>query len=188
MSTYQCLTSIGYYAFEGCDSLTSITSYITDVFETGWGAFSDCNNATLYVPNGLVITYQSTAYWNRIKNIEEIPSVSLALSCNNKGKVMINGGVQFTNDMSEVSVYNGMENTFVFTPEENCQLEQVLIDGQDVTSSVENNKLTTKVQEGSKMIVMFSKSSVNANGDVNGDGNIDISDVVALVNMILGQQ
>jgi len=33
------------------------------------------------------------------------------------------------------------------------------------------------------MIVTFG----NSRYDVNGDGNIDISDVVALVNMILGQ-
>lgn len=115
--------------------------------------------------------------------IEDTPSISLALSCNNKGKVMINGGVQFTNNMDEVSVYDGKENTFIFQPKDNCELRQVLIDGLDVTLSVENNQLTTKVHEGSKMIVMFDKTS----NDVNGDGQVDISDVVRLVNIILGQ-
>ena len=177
------VTSIGDYAFSGCSGLTSITSYITDVFETGRNAFSGCSNATLYVPKGLVDAYQSIADWNRIEKIEEMPGIALAMSCNNKGKVTVNGGVQFTNDMGEVSVYDGTDNTFVFTPEENCQLEQVLIDGLDVTLSVKNNQLTTKVHEGSKMIVTFSKSS----GDMNGDGMVNISDVVALVNLILGQ-
>ena len=104
------------------------------------------------------------------------------MACNNKGKVTVNGGVQFTNDMGEVSVYDGTDNTFVFTPEENCELEQVLIDGLDVTLSVKNNQLKTKIRENSKMIVTFSKQ-----GDMNSDGRVDISDVVALVNMILGQ-
>ena len=176
------MTSIGNEAFSCCIGLTSVTSYITDVFETVQYVFYGCDNATLYVPKGLVSTYQSTADWNRIKNIEEIPGIALAISCNNKGKMKINGGVQFTNDMGEVSVYDGAENTFVFTPEENCQLEQVLIDGLDVTLSVKNNQLTTKIRENSKMIVTFSKQ-----GDMNGDGRVDISDVVALVNMILGQ-
>ena len=124
--------------------------------------------------------------WLSFKNVNTInviPDLSLAMSCNNKGKVIINGGVQFTNDMSEVNVYDGANNTFVFTPEENCQLEQVLIDGLDVTLSVKNNQLTTKIRENSKMIVTFSKSS----GDMNGDGMVNISDVVALVNLILGQ-
>ena len=175
------VTSIGDGAFSECSGLTSVTSYITNVFETESGAFYGCNNATLFVPRGLASTYRSTADWNRFNNIVE--SIALAMSCNNKGKVMVNGGVQFTNDMGEVSVYDSTDNTFVFTPEENCQLEQVLIDGLDVTLSVKNNQLTTKVHEGSKMIVTFSKSS----GDMNGDGMVNISDVVALVNLILGQ-
>ena len=59
----------------------------------------------------------------------------------------------------------------------------MLIDGLDVTVSVENNQLTTKVHEGSKMMVIFDKTGY----DVNGDGMVNISDVVALVNLILGQ-
>ncbi len=177
------LTSIGERAFWGCSSLTSIISYITDVFKTGLDAFKNCDNATLYVPKGLVDAYQSTADWNRFEKIEEMSGIALVMSCNNKGKVTVNGGVQFTNDMGEVSVYDGTDNTFAFTPEENCQLEQVLIDGLDITLSVKNNQLTTKVHAGSKMIVTFSKSS----GDMNGDGVVNISDVVALVNLILGQ-
>lgn len=177
------MTSIGNYAFIYCSGLTSVTSYITVIFETGLSAFVGCDNATLYVPKGLVNTYQSTADWKSINKIEEIPGIALAMSCNSKGKVTVNGGVQFTNDMGEVSVYDGTDNIFVFTPEENCQLKQVLIDGLDVTLSVKNNQLTTKVHEGSKMIVMFDKKGA----DVNGDGQLNISDVVALVNLILGQ-
>ena len=177
------VTSIGDYAFSGCSGLTSITSYITDVFKTGRNAFSGCDNTTLYVPKGLVGAYQSTADWNSIENIEEMPGITLAMACNNKGKVTVNGGVQFTNDMGEVSVYDGTDNTFVFTPEENCELEQVLIDGLDVTLSVKNNELKTKIHNNSKMIVTFSKTGY----DVNGDGAVDISDVVKLVNFILGQ-
>ena len=180
------VTRIGQSAFSNCSGLTSITSYITDIFETETNAFSGCDNATLYVPKGLVSTYRSTADWNRINWIEEIPEEipgAIVLSCNNKGKVIINGRVQFTNDMGEVSIYDGMDNNFVFIPNENCQLEQVLIDGLDVTLSIKNNKLTTMIRENSNMIVSFSKSS----GDLNGDGQVDISDVVTIVNMILGQ-
>ena len=177
------VTSIGISAFYGCLGLTSITSYITDVFETGDGAFSYCDKATLYVPAGLVSTYRSTKDWSRFSKIEEIPSIALVMACNNNGKVKVNGGVQFTNNIGEVSVYDGMESTFTFQPNENCELRQVLIDGLDVTRSVENNQLTTKVNEGSKMIVMFD----NKGSDVNGDGTVDISDVVQLVNIILGQ-
>ncbi|MBR2193500.1 MAG: leucine-rich repeat protein [Bacteroidaceae bacterium] len=177
------VTSIGLAAFSGCSGLISITSYITEVFETGRNSFIGCENATLYVPKGLVSTYRSTVDWDLFNKIEEIPGIALAMSCNNKGKVTVNGGIQFTNDMGEVSVYDGMDNSFIFQPKENCELRQVLIDGLDVTVSVENNQLTTKVHEGSKMMVIFDKTGY----DVNGDGNVDISDVVKLVNFILGQ-
>ncbi|MBO7558626.1 MAG: leucine-rich repeat protein [Bacteroidaceae bacterium] len=176
------VTSIGNSAFI-CRDLTSVISYITDVFETGKYAFDGCDNATLYVPEGLVSTYQSKADWSRFSKIEEIPSTSLTMSCNNKGKVKINGTTEFTNNVGKVGVFDGMDNTFIFQPNDKCELRQVLIDGLDVTLSVENNQLTTKVNEGSKMIVMFDKSGV----DVNGDGMVNISDVVALVNLILGQ-
>jgi hypothetical protein len=138
----------------------------------------------LYVPKGLVDTYKTTADWNSISNIEEmVYKIPLTLACNSKGKVLVNGGVEFSNDVDHVDVIDGKDNTFEFIPDENCKLEQVIIDGFDVMSSVKDNKLTAKIRENSKMIVTFSKSS----GDMNNDGNIDISDVVTLVNMILGQ-
>ena len=71
----------------------------------------------------------------------------------------------------------------VYVPEYDSEQLQVIIDGFDVMSSVKDNKLTAKIRENSKMIVTFSKSS----SDMNNDGNSDISDVVTLVNMILGQ-
>jgi len=175
------VTSIGNNAFYDCSNLKDITSEITDVFETGTYAFIGCYNATLYVPKGLVDTYKSTADWNRISNIEEM-MIPLTLACNSKGKVLVNGGVEFSNDVDHVDVIDGKDNTFEFIPNENCKLEQVIIDGFDVISSVKDNKLTAKIRENSKMIVTFSKQ-----GDLNNDGNIDISDVVTLVNMILGQ-
>jgi hypothetical protein len=179
------VTSIGNFSFSGCSGMTLITSYITEVFNTGTDAFNGCNKATLYVPKGLVITYRSTADWNRINWIEEMSEIisGVFISCNNKGKVIINGDVQFTNDLGEVNVKDGEDNIFVFQPNDNCQLKQVLIDGLDVTLSVENNQLTTKVNEGSKMIVIFDKAGY----DVNGDGQININDVVTLVNYILGK-
>ena len=51
--------------------MTSITSEITNVFETGYDAFSGCENATLYVPRGTKSQYQNTRDWNSITNIKE---------------------------------------------------------------------------------------------------------------------
>ena len=62
-------------------------------------------------------------------------------------------------------------------------LKQVLVNGEDVTGTVNNNRLTTTISRNSKMYVNFTQTDA----DVNGDGQIDISDVVTLVNIILGQ-
>lgn len=179
------VTSIAYEAFNNCINLTSVTSYITDVFETGQYAFRYCkDDATLYVPNGLVSTYQSTPDWNRFKNIKEIVKYTpLAMACTDYGKVTVNDNPDFYNDIRDVDVYDGRENTFAFKPNENCYLDRVLINGLDVTKSVKDNQLKTVILPGSKMMVVFSPIC----GDVNGDGRVDVNDVVSLVNIILAQ-
>jgi len=177
------VTSIGKRAFYNNFDLISIFSYITDVFVTGEDAFSDCEKATLYVPRGTVEAYQSTADWNSIGKIEEKPQ-AFVVSCNDKGKVrMINMGVQFTNNVVDVIINDGTDSLFYFEPNDNCVLKQVLIDGVDVTRSVRYNELKATVHQGSKMIVIFDEPSY----DVNGDGTVNITDVVNLVNFILGQ-
>ena len=200
------VTSIGYGAFQSCSNLTtavipssvtsigkrafynnfdliSIFSYITDVFVTGEEAFSECEKATLYVPRGTVEAYKLTADWNSISKIEEKPQ-AFVVSCNDKGRVrMIDVGVQFTNNVIDVIINDGTDNLFYFEPNDNCVLKQVLIDGVDVTRSVRNNELTATVHQGSKMIIIFDEPGY----DVNGDGTVNITDVVKLVNFILGQ-
>ena len=177
------VTSIGKRAFYNNFDLISIFSYITDVFVTGEEAFSDCKKATLYVPRGTVEAYKSKADWNSISKIEEKPQ-AFVVSCNDKGKVrMTNVGVQFTNNVVDVIINDGTDNLFYFEPNDNCVLKQVLIDGVDVTRSVSYNELKATVHQGSKMIVIFDEPSY----DVNGDGTVNITDVVNLVNFILGQ-
>jgi len=206
------VTSIGEKAFEHCSGLTSIVipnsvisidnrafycnleavySEITDLSAISLhsSAFSGNPNATLYVPHGLAVTYRTTPGWNVFKYIEEMKSEEdledypFLLSCNSKGGVTINDTIEFTNKIGAVDVLEGAENTFVFTPKANCKLEQVCLNGFDITLSVENNTLKAVVPSNSQMIVTFAKEA----GDLNNDGKMDISDVVSLVNLILGQ-
>lgn len=177
------VTSIADYAFSGCSGLTSITSHIKDVFETGSKAFNLCSKATLYVPHGFAEIYSKTADWSSLTKIEEFyERIPLAMACNDKGRVVINREINFTNKMAEVSIFEGIENHFSFAPYENCELGQVLLDGLDITKSVKENHLIANIREKSHMMVIF----VPKGADVNGDGQVDISDVVALVNIILG--
>lgn len=178
------VTSIEALALEGCSSLKSITSYITDVFKTGQMAFRGCENAILYVPKGLVETYKTTKDWNTFnKIVENFEKTPMTLSCNSKGSIDVNGIFEFSNSVAQVDVKKNEDNTFKFTPEEGCRLEQVSLNGFDISAMVKNNTLTTTIPENSTMIVTFARESA----DINGDGYVDISDVVRLVNIILGQ-
>jgi len=180
------MISIGDLAFYGCTNLESVYSEITDVFSIN--AFGNgSENATLYVPYGKKLTYIQTPGWNVFNDIIEmdpaIMNTSLLLSCNSKGSITINGTNVFTNKIGSVDILEDAENTIVFTPKANCKLEQVCFNGFDVTTSVENNTLKAVIPAKSQMVVTFA----NESGDMNNDGIINISDVVVLVNMILGQ-
>jgi len=165
--------------------LTSVISNITNVFNIDLSVFSGCENSILYVPNELVGTYKSRVGWNVFKSIVDVDSHlrPLQLSCNSKGNLTINGTTEFTNKIGYIDILDNSENTFVFTPKKNSKLEQVCLNGFDITPSVENNTLKAVIPAKSQMVVTFA----NESGDMNNDGIINISDVVLLVNMILGQ-
>lgn len=177
------VTSIGNNAFQGCTGLEVINSEITEVFVTGVDAFKGCENATLLVPAGTYVDYSGRSDWNRIvKIVESSEEYKMMLACNTKGIVLVNNEKTFTNMIAEVEIKENEENTFVFIPKANCKLEQVTLNGLDVISSVENNTLKAVIPVNTQMNVVFSKQ-----GDMNNDGIIDISDVVSLINLILGQ-
>ena len=182
------VTSIGDNAFYDCYSLRNITSEITDVFATGTNAFLGCSSdAKLQVPVGTADDYRSTADWNRFSNIVEYERiVTMTMACNTMGRVLVNSAPIVSNEICEVEVKDNVENRFAFLPDSNCSLTQVVLNGQDVTASVSKNILKIKTPEGSQMMVVFGKKE-GASADLNGDGSVDISDVVYLVNMILGQ-
>ena len=122
------VTSIGNYAISYCSGLEKIISNITDVFETEQMTFWGNENATLYVPEGLVSTYQSTVGWNQFNRIKEIPKL---------GDTNEDGDINISDVVSLVNRILGDSSSYYFY-------------------------------------------------DTNDDGAVNISDVVKLVNMILG--
>lgn len=176
------LKSIGNEAFQRCKSLETVTSYITEVFETGADAFDECENATLYVPKGLIRDYQSSADWNRFKFIKEFQTIPLQTSCNTDGCVIVNDYDRLDTGIGNVDVLGYDENVFTFIPKDRCRLYQVILNGLDITANVQNNTLTCTIPANSQMIVTFTSEQ----GDMNNDGTLDISDVVTIVNKILG--
>ena len=180
------VNSIGNYAFSNCTNLSTVYSKITNFFDIDKSVFSGSENTTLYVPKGMATTYRASTGWSVIKYIEEMPDdtpdASFLLSCSNKGSVSINGSPSITSKIAAASIKENADNTFTFTPKPSCRLEQVILNGLDITANVENNTLTCIIPANSQMIVTFTTEQ----GDINNDGRIDISDVVSIVNKILG--
>ena len=66
------VTSIGDGAFSGCSDLTSVTVLNPNPVTIDEYAFSNRENATLYVRKGSKYAYQAAIYWQEFKMIEEI--------------------------------------------------------------------------------------------------------------------
>ena len=71
------ITSIALNAFKECNSLNDITSEIQQPFAINDNVFSTYATATLKVPAGTKLAYQSTAGWYQFKNITDGQDVVL---------------------------------------------------------------------------------------------------------------
>ncbi len=72
------VASYGDYTFGGCDALTSVTVKNETPVAIFWTIFSNCSNATLYVPVGCKAAYEAADNWNAFKNIVEIENINFA--------------------------------------------------------------------------------------------------------------
>lgn len=66
------VNSIGIWAFDGCNNLTSVTVERNTPITISSGTFSNCANATLFVPAGSKAAYAVADYWRDFKAIKEI--------------------------------------------------------------------------------------------------------------------
>ena len=75
------VTNIEICAFYGCSSLTSVTVENPTPITISSDDFTNCKNATLYVPAGSKAAYEAADYWKDFKEIIEIdpnPAITFA--------------------------------------------------------------------------------------------------------------
>lgn len=77
----QGVTAIGQSAFNGCDFLRSVTSYIEQPPFVPLYAFAQVvrDSATLHIPAGTAPLYRRTQHWRTFRNIEEQEGTPLSL-------------------------------------------------------------------------------------------------------------
>ena len=95
-----------------------------------------------------------------------------------------------TGDGQSIFTSYGESVTFYLTPEEGKEIKSVKFNEEDVTAQLVNNTYTTTLTND-MYISYFEVELKNASplvlGDVNGDGTVDVSDVMALANYVLAK-
>ena len=192
------VTSIGSYAFSGCSSLGSVT-IPKSVTSIGSGAFQNCTdltsvvvesetpvgiysntfygsqeNATLYVPYGSKAVYETTDYWKDFKEIVEMNP-----KCATPTITFANGKLTFDCETEDVKfVYNiSMSGEHAGTGSE------VFLANTTTTYTV--SVYSTKEGCENSDVATMDIDLKALSGDVNNDGEITISDAVAIVEIIL---
>ena len=173
------VTTIGQNAFCLCKGLTNVYCYAASVPSTNTEAFalSNYDNATLHVLASAESLYQNTTPWSGFKSIvgdlDPLPKCATPTIAFANGELTFNcetEGVEFvcsitttgsqTNSGSTVSL-NEVPSTYTVSV-------YAVKDGYD-RSDAATQTITYKAKHG----------------DVNGDGQITISDAVGIVEMIL---
>lgn len=176
------IESIGSYAFQNCIGMEKVVAHwkdpiVIDSYTTFKGVNSNCY---LFIPIGTASKY-SAAGWN-LPNLKAAGILSIS---GNMGGSISCYDVTITNEMEQIFFNPYQSFNISFLPENGYHLKKVRMNGADVTSSLNNNILfIEEPEEDFTVSVVFADDKI-AMGDVNGDGIINSTDVLAVANYIL---
>ena len=198
------LTSIGSNAFFGCTSLTEI-DFPRLINSIGSNAFRNCsnieeivahwdnpisvdntlflnvsNNCYLYVPIGT-----ATKYVNAGWSVPNMRAAGILHISANDGGVVSCDDVNVTDSEGRV-FFTPYKSIYVdVTPNDGYAIKKVMLNGENVISQVEDGKLFLEEPEENMMLsIIFADASIEQ-GDVNGDGTINQTDVISIAKYIL---
>ena len=189
------VTSIGENAFSGCTSLayiycmaeeppsvsgafSSYTDYTTDPVHSYSGV--DLSALTLYVPSSAINIYRTKEPWNSFGDIQTIEGTEVELQkCATPTIRVEDGKIKFSCDTEGVSFVSS-----ITTPTSSTSA-----DGSEITFT-HNYKITVHAEKrgyinSDEAEMVFVGSLVK--GDANGDGVVDVNDIVKITNIIMGR-
>ena len=172
------VTSIGKKAFANCGELTDFYCYAESIPRTGSFVFdnSEIRYATLHVPGVSISEYTNTDPWSEFGTIVGINSETPE-KCATPTITYANGQVHFTCETEGV----------VYVPTVTCTSTH-LLNGNvlDLGGTFTVSVYATK--EGYVNSEVATKTiTINKLGDMDGDGQLTVTDVTSLVNAILGK-
>ena len=176
------IESIGGYAFQNCIGLEKVVAHwrdpiVIDSYTTFKGVNSNCY---LYIPIGTASKY-SSAGWN-LPNLKAAGILSITV---NTGGNIGCYDVTITNKTEQIFFNPYQSFNISFIPETGYHLMKVKMNDMDVTNSIDNGILfIEEPEEDFSVSVVFADDNI-VMGDVNGDGTVNTTDVLAVANYIL---
>ena len=170
------------YAFANCSGLSKVIAHwkepISIESNTFTGFTPDC---FLYVPV-MTSTKYSNVGWDVFPNLKE--GGVLEVTGNIGGQIVYADETIRNNSKSFVfTPYKSFYLTM--TPDEGYIIKKVKLNGENVTSQVEDGRLfIEEPEEDFTLSVVFADESI-VDGDVNGDGIINVSDANCIISYIL---
>jgi hypothetical protein len=173
------ITSIGEYAFGSGNNLTTVTAGMTTPVAIFSEVFPNRANSILYVPKGSGPAYTEASYWKEFKQILEIKD-EFTVKCEKPTITILASG--------KIRVESATEGATCITNITASNVEPI------IDAEISLNNLPTiytitayATKEGFDDSEVATFRYEKAEGDMNGDGMLNITDVIHLVNMILGQ-
>ena len=188
------VTSIG-DVFWGCNNLTSVTVEYEKPIGINAYTFPNRANATLYVPYGCKNAYEATDYWKEFKKIVELePEYSekcaIPTIAYDKGELVFaceTEGVKYVSEVKAADAKGYETERVTLTP---IYVITVYATKEEFGDS-DVATATIRWRNGRPVFEGFSSVTLEAAedaGDVNGDGEIGIGDIVAITNIMAGKE
>lgn len=178
------ITSIGNYAFSAFDevyNLATVRVGMTSPVAIASEVFPNRANSILYVPKGSQPAYKAADYWKEFKQIVELEN-GVPLKCEKpiitllaNSKIKVESATEGATCVTNITASNA----------EPLTDREISINTPLVVYTV--TSYATKEGYNDSEVATATFRYEKSEGDMNGDGNLNITDVIHLVNMILGQ-
>lgn len=175
------INSIGESAFAMCSGLKSVIAQWSTPITINTNTFSSVSeDCYLYIPI-LTATQYRNAGWN-FPNIKE--AGIMKITSNLGGNVEYNK--ELISNTSKEFLFTPYKSFYInFVPKEGYSIKRVKLNGENVTSLLEDNKLyIEEPEENMDISVVFADNNIPT-CDANGDGEINVTDVISVTSHIL---
>ena len=168
------VTSIGSNAFGGCTSIMTVKSYIAEPFNISRFSDETYRNGTLYVPAGTKDLYIRFDGWREFLKIEEMEEEDPALpKCDTPSILVQNGKIKFQCNTPDAEFTSTLTSSETFTGSE-------VVLGNEITYTIKVYATAPGFNKSETATATFTFSK----SDLNGDGVIDVGDIMAIINIM----